>query len=563
MDSRGDLVGTELEGRYRLLSRLGEGGMGTVYVAQQILLGSRCAVKVLRGELCHSATARERFLREARIASKLGERNSNIVKVLDLGSLPDGSGFYAMEWLQGENLAATMARAGRLPWPRVRHFALQVCEALASAHAAGIVHRDLKPENCFRVQVGGDPDFIKLLDFGVAHMSEPGSDKLTEQGETVGTAAYMSPEQAAGQGGDHRIDIYALGVIIYEMLTGYQPFEGNNAWQVRARIVSEDPPAMAALCPEADLGPEIEALVTTAMQRRPEQRFASVTELAAVIASVRDDAIQRNPRAPTPAISHRATAYAATLAAGPLVATEPPPRPSIHNLPPPPEPHTLVPPLASAATPSAPTPAPLASRVRSPLLRRGLEIVVIVALTLAIAQWLRSNPAPATQEVSPSVAPTQFDLVKSIPAPSDPAPSVSPQADPPRSPPSPIASPAAAPVDTPTGKQSTPPAGQPQIKPDKQDLEKWQKDVEAEPPKECTDFELGLSIDFYIVVPRNGGTLALKGAVTYPPDGKAAKCSAKVAKRFAGKRFRAASLLHPPPAMLSIYFKRKTKTKAP
>ncbi len=557
MDSRGDLVGTELEGRYRLLSRLGEGGMGTVYVAQQLLLGSRCAVKVLRGELCHSATARERFLREARIASKLGEHNSNIVKVLDLGSLPDGSGFYAMEWLQGENLAVTMARAGRLPWPRVRHFALQVCEALASAHAAGIVHRDLKPENCFRVQVGGDSDFIKLLDFGVAHMSEPGSNKLTEQGETVGTAAYMSPEQAAGQGGDHRIDIYALGVIIYEMLTGYQPFEGNNAWQVRARIVSEDPPAMAALCPEANLGPEIEALVTTAMRRRPEQRFASVTELAAAIASVHDDSIHRNPHAATPAISHRATAYAATLAAGPLLAHAP--QPSLHKLASPPEPRTLPPPLAEAPAPSAPAAAaPIASGVRSTWLRRGLEIVVIVALTLAIAQWLRSNATPATQASSSPVATTQSDLEKSIPVQSDYAP----QSAPPQSPPSPPASPVAAPFDAPTGKQPTPPAGKPQVKSTKQSLEKWQKDVEANPPEECTGFDLGQSIDFKIVR-RDNETLALEGTNKFPPDSNRAKCRAKVAERFAGKRFRAANLLYPPPATLSFYFKRTTKTKAP
>ncbi|MBL8975201.1 MAG: serine/threonine protein kinase, partial [Myxococcales bacterium] len=317
MHSRGDLVGTELEGRYRILSRLGEGGMGTVYVAQHLGLGSRCAVKVLRSELGASATARERFLREARIASQLGERNPHIVKVMDLGCLPDGSGFYAMEWLQGEDLAATLTRAGRLPWPRVRHFALQICAALAGAHAAGIVHRDLKPENCFRVQVGDDPDFIKLLDFGVAHMSVPGTGKLTEMGQALGTAAYMSPEQAAGQGGDHRIDIYALGVIMYEMLTGYQPFEAGNAWLVQAKIVSEDPPAMAALCPEAELGPEIEALVTTAMRRRPEQRFASVAELAAAIAAVRHVPPPVGPRATTLPPSRRDTAYAATLAASP------------------------------------------------------------------------------------------------------------------------------------------------------------------------------------------------------------------------------------------------------
>ena len=540
MHSRGDLVGTELEGRYRILSRLGEGGMGTVYVAQHLGLGSRCAVKVLRSELCASATARERFLREARIASQLGERNPHIVKVMDLGCLPDGSGFYAMEWLQGEDLAATLTRAGRLPWPRVRHFALQICAALAGAHAAGIVHRDLKPENCFRVQVGDDPDFIKLLDFGVAHMTVPGTGKLTEMGQALGTAAYMSPEQAAGQGGDHRIDIYALGVIMYEMLTGYQPFEATNAWLMQAKIVSEDPPAMAALCPEAELGPELEALVTTAMRRRPEQRFASVAELAAAIAAVRHLPPPVGPRGSTLPPSHRDTAYAATLAAS-LAAS---PAPSPTSLAPPtpaPRPHVARVQLRRPASPPRRPPA-----ARSLL---ALAALVVVAVPLVAVQWLRSDaaepaaPPPADPQLPPQPSSTPSIQPPASSTPPIPTPPIAtpPIATPPIPPPSPVAP---APPPAPTAPTS---------KPALQDLERWGRAVVASPPAACKQFALGWTIDFAVIV-GIGGALTLEHRGDFPNHGPVANCSAEVEALFARKRFRESNV-RVVPRLLRLKFK--------
>jgi serine/threonine protein kinase len=196
-----DLSGTLLLDRYRLINRLGEGGMGTVYCAEHVTIKKRCAIKILNPEYAHKEDLVERFLQEARAASMIA--HENVVEITDYGGAPNGSVFFVMEMLIGEDLGETIKREAPLPWSRVSPMAMQICRALAAAHAKGIVHRDMKPENCFRIERSGNPDFIKVLDFGIAKVTSEDPDgnaaRLTSTGMIFGTPTYMSPEQAQGQ----------------------------------------------------------------------------------------------------------------------------------------------------------------------------------------------------------------------------------------------------------------------------------------------------------------------------------------------------------------------------
>jgi len=209
-----DISGTLLLDRYRLLKKLGEGGMGTVYLAEHVTIKKRCAIKLLNPEYAHKEELVQRFLQEARAASMIA--HENVVEITDFGAAPNGSVFFVMEMLVGEDLSDTIKREAPMPWSRVAPMALQICRALGAAHSKGIVHRDMKPENCFRVDRHGNADFIKVLDFGIAKVTSDDPDgtggRLTSTGMIFGTPTYMSPEQAQGQRVDLRSDIYALGV---------------------------------------------------------------------------------------------------------------------------------------------------------------------------------------------------------------------------------------------------------------------------------------------------------------------------------------------------------------
>ncbi|PRQ07360.1 serine/threonine protein kinase [Enhygromyxa salina] len=282
-----DLIGVVLLGRYRVIKKLGEGGMGTVYLGEHAQIGKKFAVKVLSHEFAHKDDLRERFLQEARAASMISQEN--VVEITDFGDTPDGSVFFIMEFLNGEDLSDTVKTHGRLPWPRVKHIMLQVCRALAAAHDAGIIHRDMKPENCYRIARGKNEDFIKVLDFGIAKVTseEEGEGKgLTRTGMIFGTPEYMSPEQAQGAKPDHRVDIYALGVILYELLTGRVPFTADTFMGILTKHMFEVPEAPSAVVPDADIPAEVEAIILKAMQKDRELRFADMREMAAALEAV-------------------------------------------------------------------------------------------------------------------------------------------------------------------------------------------------------------------------------------------------------------------------------------
>ena len=293
------MVGALLSGRYQIKRLCGEGGMGRVYEAEHIEIGKRVAIKVLHPAYSRTPDLVERFRREARAASRI--EHPNVVSVTDFGTTDDGSLFFVMEYIEGIELGLLIHREGAIPPVRALRIAEQMCEALQAAHNVGVIHRDLKPENILLVVPGKDNrtsaaqsnpamearapiDFVKVLDFGIAKSAEieDGTSRrgkrLTRPGVAMGTPEYMAPEQAAGHPADPRSDIYAVGSIIYEMLCGTPPYEGDNVMEVLHKKANESPPSLAALRPELSRG--VVALVERAMARSADDRPRSMADLA-------------------------------------------------------------------------------------------------------------------------------------------------------------------------------------------------------------------------------------------------------------------------------------------
>jgi serine/threonine-protein kinase len=268
-------------GNYRIVSLLGEGGMGTVYLAQHPGIGRKAAIKVLHPDLARSPDLVNRFFNEARAANTI--RHPGIVEVYDFGTLPDGATYITMEFLDGESLAARLKRVGRLPLATAAQFAHQMAGALAAAHAAGIVHRDLKPDNVFVVPAEEEEgrELIKVLDFGIAKLStEPpgGSGVKTRTGTVMGTPVYMSPEQCRGtKEVDHRTDIYALGIILYEMLCGQPPFMSSGYGELIHMHIGTSPAPPRTHNP--GIPAELEAVVLKLLAKDAGQRYQSMGEL--------------------------------------------------------------------------------------------------------------------------------------------------------------------------------------------------------------------------------------------------------------------------------------------
>ncbi|HSK00439.1 MAG TPA: serine/threonine-protein kinase [Kofleriaceae bacterium] len=266
-----DLIGAEVDDRYRVLELIGEGGMGKVYLAEHVEIGKRVALKVLHPSYSRMPDLVERFRREARAASKIG--HPNIVDVTDSGTTTDGSVYFVMEYLEGVELGSVIEREGAIDIARALRIAGQICRALAAAHAQGIVHRDLKPENIFLVTRDGAADVVKVLDFGIAKTTEAEAARerrLTSPGMAMGTPEYMAPEQAAGRPADSRCDVYALGAIMYEMVTGLPPYSGDNFMEILTKKATIDPTPPVLV--RADLPAQVSELVMAAMARNPDAR---------------------------------------------------------------------------------------------------------------------------------------------------------------------------------------------------------------------------------------------------------------------------------------------------
>jgi serine/threonine-protein kinase len=271
-------VGTVVGERYRIVSRIGIGGMGAVYRAEHTMMRRDLAIKVLLPELGGKEEFARRFEREAESASRLD--HPNIITVTDFGHTADGSLFLVMEFLAGESLTRAISH-GPMPPTRALAIIRQVLRALDHAHAAGVVHRDLKPDNIMLVERDGQPDVVKILDFGIAKVTEPLSGKgkpgeaLTQAGVIFGTPEYLSPEQALGEPVDPRADIYAAGVILYEMLAGRRPFESEDKVKIISMHLAHAPPRVRDVNPAIDLPVPLEQAVLQALEKSREHRFAT------------------------------------------------------------------------------------------------------------------------------------------------------------------------------------------------------------------------------------------------------------------------------------------------
>ncbi len=304
------LIGISLDNKFKILRLIGRGGMGEVFEAEHVGLGKRVAIKLMLEKYSGDGEAIARFTREAHAASRIG--NPHIINVSDIGTAPDGRAFVVMELLQGSPLSKVIEDGGPMPPQRALHVMRQVLRAVGAAHAKGIVHRDLKPDNIFLIDGGEQQDFVKLLDFGISKMMDPdlqaAATKLTTTGVVMGTPLYMAPEQAMGIEVDHLADIYACGVIFYEMLAGRPPFEGATYAVLVAKLLTTEPQLLSELRP--GLAPKLIAAVHRALEKEPTSRFASADAFAAALPA-----------------SHSASAMelAGTMASGKVVAV---PRPA-------------------------------------------------------------------------------------------------------------------------------------------------------------------------------------------------------------------------------------------
>ena len=289
--------GTEL-GSYRILELLGSGGMGQVFLAEHIKLGRRVALKLLLPQFASNAEVIGRFFHEARAVNQIN--HAHIVEIIDFFEEPGGFNYFIMEMLDGFDLATMRDREGQFGLERTVHIARQICSALTATHEHGIVHRDLKPENVYIVQRENHRDFVKLLDFGIAKLSGTEINETrprTRAGVILGTPEYMSPEQAGGQPIDGRSDVYALGVILYWMISDELPFRGESMGEILVKQLTQTPPPLADTSASGEPIPrDLARAVEKCLEREPARRVQSAQELIELLAPIEFDGSVPTPR---------------------------------------------------------------------------------------------------------------------------------------------------------------------------------------------------------------------------------------------------------------------------
>lgn len=270
------LVGVVLSKRYYVLSLLGQGGMNLVYKAKDLQTKKIVAVKALRQAGLSDQAVVTRFQREVQVLNKLN--HARIVGVHNYGTTKAGQPFFVMDYLEGQSLNQVLRKEGRLPVERFQDIFVQVAAAIQHAHKHGAIHRDLKPGNIMLVKRGNTEDYVKIVDFGIAKLAEEAT-KLTRMGEVWGSPIYMSPEQATGIETDERTDIYSLGIVMYEALTGEVPFLGKNYVETLNKQISEPPEPFDELCPHLELPSVLEKIIFKALEKAPEDRYQTMDDL--------------------------------------------------------------------------------------------------------------------------------------------------------------------------------------------------------------------------------------------------------------------------------------------
>jgi serine/threonine-protein kinase len=376
-DAPDPLIGRTIAGKFAIETKLGQGAMGAVYRARQITLDKAVAIKVLHGDRANDPSYAERFRREAKAASRLDHPNS--IRVFDFGQEPDGLLYLAMEYVEGRDLRSLLPEIWPLPAAAVADIVAQVLSALAVAHDLGVLHRDLKPENVMVVRAVGDDgapvDVVKVCDFGIAKIIEAprasGSGRRTTEGFIVGTPEYMSPEQARGEAIDGRSDLYSVGVVLYELLTGQAPFEGDAPLSIVLKHLSDAPVPPRTLRPDVDAA--LEAICLKALQKYPGHRYPNAREMRQALrqAAGADDASRSNLVLPRPRVS----------SARPYRATVDVEKSTLRGVAP-----------AAPATPRGARPARLAT----------VAIAAVAAVVLAGAVLVRQAETPAAPRLAPS-----------------------------------------------------------------------------------------------------------------------------------------------------------------
>lgn len=282
---KADLVGQVLADRYHILRKLGEGGMGQVYLAEHVKMGRRSAIKVMNPSMVHDPDAVARFNREAANASRISD--AHVCAIYDFGETPEGLIYLAMEYVEGEPLTEVLEREGALPVGRAASICIQVAGALQAAHDLGIVHRDLKPDNIMLTRGRDGADAVKVVDFGIAKAAGgEGGQKVTRTGLVVGTPEFMSPEQLAGDPLDGRSDVYSLGLVFFNMLTGTLPFPADSAQEAMVKRLTDEPAALPDVRPDLHFPPGLQATLDTALARSPADRYQSAAKFAHDVAAV-------------------------------------------------------------------------------------------------------------------------------------------------------------------------------------------------------------------------------------------------------------------------------------
>ncbi|MCB9562362.1 MAG: serine/threonine protein kinase [Kofleriaceae bacterium] len=320
------LIGALLDDRYRVEALLGTGAWGRVYRATHVALRRAVAIKVLDAQVLADDEARRRFEREALATGRL--RHPNCVAVTDVGALPDGSRYLAMELADGVNLADLLGDVPRLPVARAVHVMRHLLRGLGHAHGHGLVHRDLKPANIMLVAEGGDPDFVKILDFGLARMMA-GDDRITRSGVACGTPRYMAPEQVLSRGFDARTDLYAASVTLFQMLTGHTPFEHDDVPTLLKMHLAAPVPRLADVVPGLQVPAALEALIARGLAKDPAERPASAARYLAEL----DAAVA--PAGATIELSSLVPAITGAIATAAPPAPPPRPAPGARPAPPP------------------------------------------------------------------------------------------------------------------------------------------------------------------------------------------------------------------------------------
>ena len=410
--------------------------MGSVYLAEHVVIEKKFALKVLAPELSRRSDLVARFLQEARSASRIG--HENVIDIMDFGQSPDGLVYIAMEFLDGKDLGEIVRGKGAMPWPEAREIVLQICRALRAAHDRGIVHRDMKPENIFLIQREGQPHFVKILDFGIAKVMglDPNGPRLTRTGMIFGTPEYMAPEQAEGKDTDHRADIYAVGCIMYHLITGQTPFVAESFMTMLTKHLMEEPVPPSARRPDLVVTPEMDALVLKALEKDRDHRWQSMAELleAVAVCPGPETAAPKSPGGQTVAMggAHAAAALKILRSKGTAPETERISRKAVDSA------------VSSVALGSQPG---QASRSKTLIM-----VIAGVVLGGAVAAWFalsHGKTQPPVVSAPPAVAPAPPPAV----APPPPVPS-----PPPPQPAGALAEPAVAPAAEPEAPSAEQPA---------------------------------------------------------------------------------------------------------